>query len=91
MEKMKAQNLLDMADREGSIQVDDYEIWIYTQSAIVEDNGSEFAEPNPYEEQRGDINLLTAPYWWVEIGIGSWTYPIHTAQDLQKYLDKLSK
>ena len=32
---MKAQNLLDMADREGSIQVDDYEIWIYTQSAIA--------------------------------------------------------
>lgn len=66
---MKAQNLLDMADREGSIQVDDYEIWIYTQSAIVEDNGSEFAEPNSHEE-KGDINLLTAPYWWVSVGIG---------------------
>lgn len=90
MEKMKAQNLLDMADREGSIQVDDYEIWIYTKSAIVEDNGSEFAEPNSHEE-KGDINLLTAPYWWVSVGIGSCTYPINSADDLQKYLDRLSK
>ncbi len=83
---MKAQELLDIVDREGSAAVTDDGIWIYTKSAIVEENRSEFAEPNPYEEQRGDINLLTAPYWWVEIGIGSWTYPIHTAQDLQKYL-----
>lgn len=90
MEKMKAQNLLDMADREGSIQVDDYEIWIYTQLAIVEDNGSEFAEPNSHEE-KGDINLLTAPYWWVEIGMGSCTHPIHRVEDLQNYLAQLTK
>lgn len=88
---MKAQNLLDMAERKGSIQVDDYEIWIYTQSAIVEDNGSEFAEPNTHEEEKCEINLLTAPYWWVTVGMGSCTYPIHTAEDLQKYLDRLSK
>lgn len=88
---MKAQNLLDMAEREGSIQVDDYEIWIYTQSAIVEDNGSKFAEPNTHEEEKGEINLLTAPYWWVSVGMGSCTYPIHTAEDLQGYLDKLNK
>ncbi|MFW2149652.1 hypothetical protein ACK2M2_16345, partial [Acinetobacter sp. TY1] len=49
-----------------------------------------FAEPNSHEE-KGDINLLTAPYWWVSVGIGSCTYPINSADDLQKYLDRLSK
>ncbi|WP_326519491.1 hypothetical protein [Acinetobacter sp. CAAS 2-6] len=85
---MKAQELLDIADREGSVEVAG-DIWIYTKSAIIEENGSEFTEPNPDEE--GEINLLTAPYWWVEIGMGSWTYPIHTTEDIQRHLDSLVK
>lgn len=85
---MEAQNLFDTVDREGCVEVAN-DIWLYTKLAIIEANGSQFADPNPYEED--EINLLTAPYWWTEVGMGSWIYPIHNSEDLQKHLDELMK
>lgn len=86
---MKAQELLDISKREGSVEITEDGIWLYTQSALIEESGSEFIEPNPYEEEKENVSLLQAPYWVVELGVGSWNHPIHNAQDLQKYLDQI--